>query len=189
MLMAAARLNVPVASSSTAARSCPAGAPRARPSTSSACSRRSAPTPPGTLTADELALIERNACPTIGACAGMFTANTMASVGRGPRHVACPARRRRRPSTAGRDDFAYASGQAVMRLVEAGIRPRQILTKAAFENAIAVVNALGGSTNAVLHLLAIANEARVELELEDFNRVGRAGGPHRRHASRTAGST
>jgi len=72
-----------------------------------------------------------------------------------------------------RDEIAYRSGQAVVRLLELGRRPRQILTKAAFENAIAVVNALGGSTNAVLHLLAIAHEARVELDLDDFNRVGR----------------
>jgi dihydroxy-acid dehydratase len=76
-----------------------------------------------------------------------------------------------------RDEVAYRSGEAVVRLLEKGIRPRQVLTKAAFENAIAVVNALGGSTNAVLHLLAIANEARVELELEDFNRVARRA-PH-----------
>jgi len=71
------------------------------------------------------------------------------------------------------DGLAYASGEAVMALVEAGIRPRHILTKAAFENAIAVANALGGSTNAVLHLLAIAYEARVDLDIDDFNRVGR----------------
>src|SRR5262249_30722143 len=71
-----------------------------------------------------------------------------------------------------RDDFAYDSGRAVMRLLELDLRPRQIMTKQAFENAIAVVMALGGSTNAVLHLLAIANEARVELELDDFNRMG-----------------
>ena len=126
----------------------------------------------GALSADELALIERNACPTEGACAGMFTANTMASVAEAlgmslPGSSAPPAVDRRR------DDLAYASGQAVVALFEAGIRPRQILKREAFENAIAVVNALGGSTNAVLHLLAIANEARVELELDDFNRVGR----------------
>jgi dihydroxy-acid dehydratase len=126
----------------------------------------------GSLSAEELALIERNACPTIGACAGMFTANTMASVAEAlgmalPGSSSPPAVDRRR------DDFAYASGRAVVRLFEAGIRPRHILTKEAFENAIAVFNALGGSTNAVLHLLAIANEARVELELDDFNRIGR----------------
>jgi dihydroxy-acid dehydratase len=118
----------------------------------------------------ELDHIERNACPTEGSCAGMFTANTMASVAEAlgmslPGSSAPPAVDRRR------DDFAYASGAAVMKLLEAEIRPRQILTKEAFENAIAVVMALGGSTNAVLHLLAIAAEARVELDLDDFNRV------------------
>jgi dihydroxy-acid dehydratase len=70
-----------------------------------------------------------------------------------------------------RDDFAFESGKAVIRLLELGIRPRQIMTKEAFENAIAITMALGGSTNAVLHLLAIANEARVDLELDDFNKV------------------
>ncbi|HTJ73819.1 MAG TPA: dihydroxy-acid dehydratase [Acidimicrobiales bacterium] len=126
----------------------------------------------GGLTAEELALIEHNACPTIGSCAGMFTANTMAAAAEAlgmclPGSASAPAVDRRR------DDYAYESGRTVMALVEAGIRPRQILTKAAFENAIALGNALGGSTNLVLHLLAIANEARVELELEDFNRIGR----------------
>ncbi len=126
----------------------------------------------GTLSDEELALIERHACPTEGSCAGMFTANTMAAVGEAlgmslPGSASPPAVDSRR------DDFAQRSGDAVVRLLEAGIRPRQILTKEAFENAIAVVMALGGSTNAVLHLLAIANEARVELALDDFNRVGR----------------
>ncbi|MGH9187701.1 MAG: dihydroxy-acid dehydratase [Acidimicrobiales bacterium] len=124
----------------------------------------------GTIDDAELAAIEANACPTEGSCAGMFTANTMASVAEAlgmslPGSASPPAVDRRR------DDYAYESGRAVVRLLEAGIRPRQILTKQAFENAIAVVMALGGSTNAVLHLLAIANEARVELELDDFNRV------------------
>ena len=73
-----------------------------------------------------------------------------------------------------RDDYAYESGRTVVKLLEAGIRPRQIMTKQAFENAIAVVMALGGSTNAVLHLLAIAHEAEVELSLEDFDRIGKA---------------
>ncbi|MDQ1418905.1 MAG: dihydroxy-acid dehydratase, partial [Acidimicrobiaceae bacterium] len=126
----------------------------------------------GGLTDEELALIERNACPTVGSCAGMFTANTMASVSEAlgmalPGSASAPAVDRRR------DDLAYATGQAVVRLLELGIRPRQIMTKEAFENAISVVNALGGSTNAVLHLLAIANEARVELTIDDFDRVGR----------------
>jgi len=125
----------------------------------------------GTLTENELGEIEKRACPTEGSCAGMFTANTMASVGEAlgmslPGSASPPAVDRRR------DDFAFESGQAVMRLLELDLRPRQIMTKEAFENAIAVVMALGGSTNAVLHLLAIANEARVELELDDFNRVG-----------------
>ncbi|HLT16288.1 MAG TPA: dihydroxy-acid dehydratase [Acidimicrobiales bacterium] len=124
----------------------------------------------GTLDDAGLQAIERNACPTEGACAGMFTANTMASVAEAlgmslPGSASPPAPDRRR------DDYAYASGQAVVRMLELGIRPRQIMTKEAFENAIAVVMALGGSTNAVLHLLAIAAEARVELALEDFNKV------------------
>jgi dihydroxy-acid dehydratase len=125
----------------------------------------------GALTDAELSLIERNACPTIGSCAGMFTANTMASISEAlgmalPGSASAPAVDRRR------DDLAYASGQAVIHLLELGLRPRQIMTKEAFENAIAVTMALGGSTNAVLHLLAIAHEARVELTLDDFDRVG-----------------
>jgi dihydroxy-acid dehydratase len=124
----------------------------------------------GVITEDELGEIEKRACPTEGSCAGMFTANTMASVAEAlgmslPGSSAPPAVDRRR------DDFAFQSGQAVVRLLEAGIRPRQIMTKPAFENAIAVVMALGGSTNAVLHLLAIAHETQVDLELDDFNRV------------------
>ncbi|GAC1531740.1 MAG: dihydroxy-acid dehydratase [Acidimicrobiales bacterium] len=126
----------------------------------------------GTLTDAELKLIETHACPTIGSCAGMFTANTMASVAEALGmsllgSSSAPAIDDRR------DAIAIASGQAVVHMLELGLRPRQILTKAAFENAIAVVNALGGSTNAVLHLLAIAHEARVELDLDDFNRIGR----------------
>ena len=118
----------------------------------------------------ELLAIERNACPTIGSCAGMFTANTMASVGEAigmslPGSASAAAVDKRRA------DVAFASGHAVMNLLREGIRPRQIMTRAAFENAIAVVMALGGSTNAVLHLMAIAFEAGVELELEDFNKV------------------
>src|SRR3954453_3894221 len=124
----------------------------------------------GALTDEELSLIEHNACPTEGSCAGMFTANTMASVAEAigmalPGSSSAPAVDRRR------DDFAYESGRAVVRLIEQNIRPRQIMTKEAFENAIAVVMAVGGSTNAVLHLLAIANEAEVDLSLDDFNKV------------------
>jgi dihydroxy-acid dehydratase len=124
----------------------------------------------GSIPAEELDAIEHNACPTEGSCAGMFTANTMASVAEAlgmslPGSASAPAVDRRR------DDSAYASGQAVVELLRQGIRPRQILTKQAFENAIAVVMALGGSTNAVLHLMAIAAEARVDLALDDFNRI------------------
>jgi dihydroxy-acid dehydratase len=125
----------------------------------------------GSLSDAELSLIEHNACPTAGSCAGMFTANTMAAVaeaiGMSLTGSASP------PAVdARRDQYAYDSGRTVVDLLASGIRPRQIMTKAAFENAIAVVMALGGSTNAVLHLLAIANEARVDLTLDDFNRVG-----------------
>ena len=149
----------------------PAGrAQRAAPSTSRRCSRRSVRCATGAITEEELGQIERKACPSEGSCAGMFTANTMAAVAEAlgmslPGSASAPAPDRRR------DDFAYRSGQAVVELLRRNIRPRNILTKEAFENAIAVVNALGGSTNAVLHLLAIAHEAGVELELEDFNRV------------------
>jgi len=125
----------------------------------------------GEIDDDTLYQIEKNACPTEGACAGMFTANTMAAIGEGlgmslPAGSSAPSVDRRR------DDVAYDSGRAVIALLEQGIRPRQIMTKDAFENAIALTMALGGSTNAVLHLLAIANEARVELRIDDFARVG-----------------
>ena len=126
----------------------------------------------GNMSEAELDEIERRACPTEGSCAGMFTANTMAAVGEAlgmslPGSASAPAVDRRR------DDYALESGHAIMALAESGLRPRQIMTKEAFENAIAVAMAVGGSTNAVLHLLAIAHEARIELELEDFNIVGR----------------
>jgi dihydroxy-acid dehydratase len=124
----------------------------------------------GAISDEELGSIERNACPTEGSCAGMFTANTMASAAEAlgmslPGSASPPAVDRRR------DDIAFGSGEAVVRLLELDIRPRQILTKGAFRNAIAAVMALGGSTNAVLHLLAIAHEARVVLDLDDFNDV------------------
>jgi dihydroxy-acid dehydratase len=124
----------------------------------------------GTMSDEDLHGIECNACPSEGSCAGMFTANTMASISEAiglslPGSSSAPAPDSRR------DDSAFASGEAVINLLQLGIRPRQILTKEAFENAIAVTMALGGSTNAVLHLLAIANEAQVELALDDFNKV------------------
>jgi dihydroxy-acid dehydratase len=124
----------------------------------------------GTIDDEQLRAIECGACPSEGSCAGMFTANTMAAVAEAlgmalPGSASAPA------PDARRDDYARASGEAVVELLRLGITPRQILTQEAFENAIAVVNALGGSTNAVLHLLAIANEAGVHLDLDDFNRV------------------
>ena len=130
----------------------------------------------GGLTDEELALIEANACPTIGSCAGMFTANTMASAAEAlgmalPGSSSAPAVDKRRL------DYAYRSGEAVIHLLELDLRARRIMTREAFENAIAVVMALGGSTNAVLHLMAIAYEARVELTLDDFNRIA-ARTPH-----------
>jgi dihydroxy-acid dehydratase len=124
----------------------------------------------GKMSEEELGEIERTACPGEGACGGMFTANTMSSIGEAlglslPGSASPPAVDRRR------DDDAVKAGEAVMNLLRQGITTSDILTKKAFENAIAVTNALGGSTNAVLHLLAIANEADIALDLEDFNRI------------------
>ena len=124
----------------------------------------------GTMDLAELGEIERGACPSEGSCAGMFTANTMASVAEAI-GMSLPGSSTPPAPDSRRDEFAYESGRAVVRLLELGLRPRQIMTKEAFENAISVVMALGGSTNAVLHLLAIAAEARVELDLDDFNRI------------------
>jgi len=124
----------------------------------------------GTISEAELLEIEKHACPGEGACGGMFTANTMSSIAEAlgmslPGTASPPAIDGRR------EDDARRAGEAVVNLLRLGITPRQIMTKKAFENAIAVTSALGGSTNAVLHLLAIANEAGVALELEDFNRI------------------
>ena len=125
----------------------------------------------GKITRAELDEIERHACPTEGSCAGMYTANTMAAAAEALGmaligSASAPA------VDARRNGYAVRSGEAVITQLDAGITARKILTKEAFENAIAVVMAVGGSTNAVLHLLAIAAEARVELTLDDFNRVG-----------------
>jgi len=124
----------------------------------------------GTMSEEDLGRIERAICPGEGACGGMYTANTMASVaealGMSLPGSASPASADRR-----RDYFAHKSGEAVVNLIRLGITARDIMTKKAFENAIAVVMAFGGSTNAVLHLLAIAHEAEVELTLDDFNRI------------------
>lgn len=126
----------------------------------------------GTMTAEQLRKLECSACPGEGSCGGLFTANTMASaleaIGLSlPGSASPPAPDERRYQA------SYMSGVAVMRLVESGIRPRDILTFEAFENAIAVVQSMGGSTNAFLHLLAIAYEAGVKLTLDDFERIGR----------------
>jgi dihydroxy-acid dehydratase len=125
----------------------------------------------GRMTRAEVDEIERAVCPGEGACGGMYTANTMASAAEAmgmslPGSAAPPA------PDARRDHYAERSGEAVVHLVDAGITARSIITKPALENAITVVMALGGSTNAVLHLLAIAREAEVELTLDDFNRIG-----------------
>ena len=125
----------------------------------------------GKMSREKVDEIERAICPGEGACGGMYTANTMAAVAEAlgmslPGSAAPPAVDRRR------DGFAHRSGEAVVEMLRQGITARQVLTLEAFENAIAVVMALGGSTNAVLHLLAIAREADVELTIDDFNRIG-----------------
>lgn len=125
----------------------------------------------GLISRAEVDAIERAICPGEGACGGMYTANTMASAAEAlgmslPGSAAPPATDRRR------DGYARKSGLAVVEMLRQGIVARDILTREAFENAIAVVMAFGGSTNAVLHLLAIAHEAEVELSLADFTRVG-----------------
>ena len=120
---------------------------------------------------EDVERIERAICPGEGACGGMYTANTMASAAEAmgmslPGSAAPPAVDRRR------DGYAEKSGNAVIELIREGITTRDIITKQSLENAIAVVMAFGGSTNAVLHLLALAYEAKVELELADFHRIG-----------------
>ncbi|WP_427383536.1 dihydroxy-acid dehydratase [Janibacter sp. G56] len=125
----------------------------------------------GTMSREDVDTIERAICPGEGACGGFYTANTMAAVAEAlgmsvPGSAAPPATDRRR------DGYARKSGEAVVEMLRRGITARQIMTKEAFENAIAVVMAFGGSTNAVLHLLAIAREADVDLTLDDFARIG-----------------
>jgi len=125
----------------------------------------------GLMSEEDLKRIECAIAPGEGACGGMYTANTMASVAEAlglslPGSAAPPSADRRR------DYFAHRSGEAVVNLLRQGITTRDILTQEAFENAIALAMALGGSTNVVLHLLAIAREAEVELSLHDFNRIG-----------------
>jgi dihydroxy-acid dehydratase len=124
----------------------------------------------GLITREEVDAIERAICPGEGACGGMYTANTMAAAAEAmgmslPGSAAPPAVDRRR------DGYAHRSGEAVVELLRRGITTRDIITRESLLNAIAVVVALGGSTNAVLHLLAIAHEAHVQLDIEDFNTV------------------
>jgi dihydroxy-acid dehydratase len=122
------------------------------------------------LSLQELTSLENVACPSAGSCAGMYTANTMASIGEAigmslPGSASPPAESDRR------NRMCFESGRAIMNLLENGIRPKDIMTFEAFENSIAIVNAIGGSTNAVLHLLAIAREAGIKLELKDFEKI------------------
>lgn len=125
----------------------------------------------GTMSEEDVGIIERAVCPGEGACGGMYTANTMASAAEAmgmslPGSAAPPAIHRNRT------EYARRSGEAVVELLRKGITTRDIITRPSLLNAVAVVMALGGSTNAVLHLLAIAHEAGVDLTLEDFNEVG-----------------
>lgn len=130
----------------------------------------------GLISLQELVEIENHACPSAGSCAGMYTANTMASLSEAL-GIALPFSASPSAEDPKRYDAVYKSGKAVMQLLELGIKTRDILTYEAFENAITVLNAIGGSTNAVLHLLAIAREAGVRLAYDDFERI-RARTPH-----------
>ena len=126
----------------------------------------------GAVTEQQLHYVERTAIPGPGSCAGMYTANTMASAIEALGMSLPNSSAQDAVSAQKRDDCARA-GAAVVRLIEQGITPRQVMTRQAFENAITVVIALGGSTNAVLHLLAMASAAQVRLQLDDFTRIGR----------------
>jgi dihydroxy-acid dehydratase len=126
----------------------------------------------GRMTLEELVSLENVACPSAGSCAGMYTANTMSSVSEAlgmslPGSASPPAESDRRSK------ICYETGRAISNLIENNIRPKDIMTFEAFENAIAMANAIGGSTNAVLHLLAIAREVGVKLEMKDFERIRR----------------
>ena len=124
----------------------------------------------GKMTLQELVSLENVACPAAGSCAGMYTANTMASISEAmgmslPGSASPPAESEKR------QEICYNTGKAIMKLLENNTRPRDIMTFEAFENAIMMANAIGGSTNAVLHLLAIAREVGVKLSLADFERI------------------
>jgi dihydroxy-acid dehydratase len=127
----------------------------------------------GTMSESDLGELERVACPGPGACAGMFTANTMAAIGVGlgialPMSASIPA-----IDDVRREALSKASGEAVVNMLNLGLRPRDIMTREAFENAIALCCAIGGSTNAVLHIPAIAHDAQVDIGIDDFDRISR----------------
>src|SRR5262245_27647813 len=124
----------------------------------------------GRIGADELLAIEKNACPGPGACGGMFTANTMSSVIEAL-GLSLPGSSTMAAEDDEKAESAAASARVLVEAIRSGLTPRRLLTRAAFENAIALVMAIGGSTNAVLHLLAIAHAAQVPLELDDFERI------------------
>lgn len=126
----------------------------------------------GKIGLEDLFLLEKHAIPTVGSCGGLYTANTMASISEAL-GVALPGSASPPAVDSSRAEYSFESGRALMKLVELGIKPRDILTFEAFENAIAVLMAMGGSTNAVLHLLAIAHEASVKLSLDDFDRISK----------------
>ena len=130
----------------------------------------------GTMTEEELLELEKEACPGAGSCGGMFTANTMATIGEAIGMA--PIGSSSAPAThARRLEWSQEAGRIAVQAVEQELTPRRIMTKQAFENAIMAVNAAGGSTNAVLHLMAIAHECGVDLTLDDFNRLA-ARTPH-----------
>jgi len=124
----------------------------------------------GKMSFQELISLENVACPTAGSCAGMYTANTMASISEAI-GMSLPASASPPAESEKRREICYNTGNAIMKLLENNIRPKDIMTFEAFENAIMMANAIGGSTNAVLHLLAIAREVGVKLKLTDFERI------------------
>ncbi|MDA8385890.1 MAG: dihydroxy-acid dehydratase [Actinomycetota bacterium] len=170
MLMAAARLDIPTVF--VYGGSSMPGLHRGRPVTVQDVFEGVGAVSAGHMSVEVLEEIERVACPGEGSCAGMYTANTVAAEAEAL-GMALPGSATPPAGGSRREDIAYRSGAAAVHLLEAGLRPRHILTREAFENAITAVMALGGSTNAVLHLMAIAHEAGVALSLDDFDRIGR----------------
>jgi dihydroxy-acid dehydratase len=170
MLMACARLDLPAAF--IYGGTILPGHFRGREVTVQDCYEAVGAVAAGTMSQEDLDELERVACPTAGSCAGMYTANTM-SVAAEALGMALPGSSSPPAVSERRAEFARRTGEAVLGLLERDLRPRQIMTRAAFLNAAAVVMATAGSTNAVLHLLAIASEARVELTLDDFDDVSR----------------